>query len=644
MRIQDLSLATKLTAANIILLLPTILLGYFLVIEKDDLISFAQQETRGVHYLAALQKGFESVTTLDFDKSAAQASATLIADAEKQDGGALSITSKAQEIVPLLNAGKANDAAGKISDAIAVAADNSNITLDPDADSYFVGDMLVNQGEGILQKTSDLYVAAQNLKKEKNEDNLAAFAVARDGLNTSANNFANDLAKAIKGNADITLEGNIGTVGKNVTAKTSMLAAAAAANDYAAIISTAPEVSRSVAAVFPKLNDELERLLNARIHGFHMTIFNRLGICLFIAILGILAAFYVMRSISRPIGQICSAMDSVSAGKLDVSLSIEDRNDEVGSIAHSFGQLKLGLIRARELEATQRAEAEAKLRHGEKINALVLEFQSMIKGAVSSLAASATELQSNASSMSSVTQQTQQLSSSVASASQQASANVQAVAGATEEMSASSHEIGKQMDEATRLARSAVEEAGHTEGVVNGLDKAAQKIGDIMQLIQDIAEQTNLLALNATIEAARAGEAGKGFSVVASEVKSLANQTAKATEDISTQINNVQQATQSTVMAIKAIGKKIEQISQVSATIASAVQEQSAATGEISNNVQQAAQGTDEISRNIAGVAEAANQTREASSTVLTVADHLAKQAENLRAEVDKFITALNAA
>ncbi len=200
------------------------------------------------------------------------------------------------------------------------------------------------------------------------------------------------------------------------------------------------------------------------------------------------------------------------------------------------------------------------------------------------------------------------------------------------------------MSQSARIASQAVEEAQSTDAKVQHLSEAASKIGDVVKLISDIAGQTNLLALNATIEAARAGEAGKGFAVVASEVKSLATQTARATEEISSQITSIQGETQTSVDSIKSIGKTIAEINEIATTIASAVEEQGAATQEIARNVQQAAAGTSDVSANIGGVTQAASQTGAAATQVLASAGALSKQAETLRHEVDGFLANIRAA
>jgi methyl-accepting chemotaxis protein len=205
-------------------------------------------------------------------------------------------------------------------------------------------------------------------------------------------------------------------------------------------------------------------------------------------------------------------------------------------------------------------------------------------------------------------------------------------------------EIGQQVEHSSKISSQAVIEAAKTNTTVEGLAKTAQRIGDVVQLIETIAGQTNLLALNATIEAARAGDAGKGFAVVASEVKSLASQTAKATEEIRVQIGEIQGATGQTVEAIRSIGATIRQMSEIATTIASAVEEQGAATREIATNVHQAAQGTSDIATNIEGVSRAASDTGAAATQVLGAAGELSRQAETLRHDVDEFLATVRAA
>ncbi len=358
----------------------------------------------------------------------------------------------------------------------------------------------------------------------------------------------------------------------------------------------------------------------------------------------LLAVYLTRRFVTAPLGRVEGGLVELARGNLDIRVDGTGRRDEIGSMARSFEDLRRALVHARELEAAQRADALEKARRGEKVAGLVREFEELITREVGALAASAVRLQDNAASMSSAADQTRQQSGAVASATTQASANVQTVASATEEMTAASRSIGGQVAKASQMAGQAVGEAARTGSVIDGLATSAQKVGDVVQLINSIASQTNLLALNATIEAARAGEAGKGFAVVASEVKNLASQTAKATEEIAGQIANIQATTGAAVDAVRDIGGAIGQINEVASEVAAAVQQQVAATDEISRNVQQAAQGTEEISTNIVGVAQAAEHTGSAATALLSVSETLAGQAANLRAEVDRFLAALNAA
>jgi methyl-accepting chemotaxis protein len=268
----------------------------------------------------------------------------------------------------------------------------------------------------------------------------------------------------------------------------------------------------------------------------------------------------------------------------------------------------------------------------------IADFRARVDSVLKTVSDSANAMQSTAAGLLGSSEQATQSAQSAVQASTDASANVEIAAAAATELSSSIGEISEQLTRATDVVSASVREAETTNGQIAGLAEAAQKIGDVVNLIRDIAEQTNLLALNATIEAARAGEAGKGFAVVASEVKALANQTAKATEDISGQVRSIQEATDSSAQAIEGIAQTIRRVDEISAAIAAAIEEQGAATQEISRNVQQAAQGTTEVSSNVAGVTQAAQQTGAASNEVLEAANALSRNGANLKSEVETFL------
>jgi methyl-accepting chemotaxis protein len=299
-----------------------------------------------------------------------------------------------------------------------------------------------------------------------------------------------------------------------------------------------------------------------------------------------------------------------------------------------------------ERTAAEQKAAEQKADEARKVamRKLADNFETAVGKIVDTVSMTAMELEGAATTLSRTAETTQQLSSAVAAASEESSANVQSVSAATDEMAASVNEISRQVQESSRIATEAVGQAQKTDNRISELSQAAGRIGDVIKLITAIAEQTNLLALNATIEAARAGAAGKGFAVVAQEVKQLASQTAKATDEIRGQIAGMQTATQESVTAIKEIGGTIDRISQIATTVASAVEEQGASTQEIARNVQQAAHGTAQVTGNISEVTRGASETGSASAQVLSSAKSLTSESNQLKMEVAKFLATVRAA
>jgi methyl-accepting chemotaxis protein len=366
------------------------------------------------------------------------------------------------------------------------------------------------------------------------------------------------------------------------------------------------------------------------------------GGVLFIVALGL---FAIAQGVVRPIVSMTAAMERLADGERTISIPSLARRDEVGAMARAVEVFKENALRVDAMEAERIGNEERIAEERQAaMQQVATEFETSIGNILKTVSSASLAIERAAGSLTTTAETTQDMSKMVAVASEQSSANVQSAAAATEEMASSITEISRQVQHSQRIALAAVNQAEGTNGRIAELAHSVSRIGEVIKMITAVAEQTNLLALNATIEAARAGEAGRGFAVVASEVKALSAQTAKATEEIAAQVTHMQTATAQSVSAIKEISSTIGQISEISTAIAAAVEEQGAATQEIARNVQQAAIGATKVTGSIAQVNDGASQTGTAADQVHSLAVSLLTESKHLDTEVGAFLRSIRVA
>ena len=350
------------------------------------------------------------------------------------------------------------------------------------------------------------------------------------------------------------------------------------------------------------------------------------------------AGIFLSRRMIAPLTRLTKAMEALAGGDMKVELDGTQRRDEIGEMTRTVAVFRNNLIERRKLELQSEEEEEARHHRQHSIDKLIGQFDGEVQAVLGQVDQNSEQMQQTAQVLSEVADQSAERAASAANSSKEASSNVQAVASAAEELAASIEEIGRRVGQTKDVVAGATETTRIANEKVAGLHAAAEKIGNVIVLIEAVAEQTNLLALNATIEAARAGEAGKGFAVVASEVKSLANQTANATDEISEQITAIQGSTEETVKAIETIASTMAEVDEFTVSLASAVDQQNAATGDISRNVQQASRGTSDVASGMSAVNSSIAETSQSATQALSVAGDVAQQTQILRGTVSRFL------
>ncbi len=667
----------KLSIIVGLLLVPIVLLAWFFVAQSFKDIDFARKERDGIAYvkgvwpiLSRLAAG-DQLSEPKGDARTKAADGLELARLCALHSRKMGAEDEAKALTASLDAISwpgaqlvRNDTLEKaIGDARALVtriSDGSNMTLDPDIDSYYVMDVVTTKLPEVSDRAGTIVALAlaQRERRTLSEDDKAEILV-QIGLLDNATSGANaSLEAAIKGNLDGRTRRALEQRGKNFASLASQFARDAkflamalreedsrSQLDLTGFLESFRTLVTETNNFWEQSAAEMDRLLVLRINGFASLLGILLAIAASVVLLALGLTFVIAKQIARPLQDLRVAIEAIAGGHYDFALPVLGRGDEIGKISATVHSLRNTLAGAAQLRSEQ--EHSKLMAEGERRQMLehfAMEFEAAISHVVTIVAGASMNLENAAVSLSDTARTTLDTSAVAVLDSGEALASVQAIAAATSGLTHSVSDIAHHFEASSAIAQKAVMQAGHTDQRMGMLSSAAARIGDVVQLITHIAKQTNLLALNATIEAAQAGEAGRGFAVVAQEVKALATQTAAATSEIGRQIADIQSATRDSVSTIKDIGVTIDRLSKLSGTISEAIDHHDQTANGIAGSVSLAANGTSRVASNVARVAQSAEDTGRASSAVLNSAQSLAAEMGRLKSEADRFLAHVRAA
>jgi methyl-accepting chemotaxis protein len=636
----NLTIAAKLTIAYGLFLAPIVYLGFLMVADKEVSIDFAQKEILGVRYIAEV-RGVQDAVVRGPELSAL---AERVKSNEQARGSDLKTSTATDRLLKVLAGGDRADAAQAAADLIGKAADGSNLTLDPDLDSFYTQDALtVKVPTAVAGVASLAGSVAGTAGHDISVDDQVKIGVQGGALQPTLDGLASDIESAVEGNPDKTVDRAVAASVARVTATAKTVLALLGDHAKAAVAQiVALPLLDALKEAGAADADEVEHLLHRRIAGFRSAEMFSAGIALALFLVAITYVLVVVqRGAINPLSRLTVTMHKLAERDLSVEVGGLARTDEVGGMARAVQVFKQNALAKVAMEEQKGREQAIQARRQEEIGQLVGFFGRSVGGVFATLASASVNMQDSSKALGQSASDTDNQTKIVLSEMEQTVNAVQSVAAASQQLSSSIGEIDRRTNDSQQISSAAMEQSVSVVAKVAELRIAGERIGTVVDLINSIAGQTNLLALNATIEAARAGDAGKGFAVVASEVKSLAAQTAKATDQIAGQIGTMQAATLAAAEAIQEIANTVRQVNEISTAIAAAVLQQSAATQEIARSVELVSGNTTNVADSMRRVQGAVSGSGEIASQVGLTATSLAKESGTLSDEVKDFLAAL---